>query len=181
MLIDKPLSIWKLRVSASPTDDLLCVQGKGLSLRGGWGGVGGGSDALQTPSSMGQHSLRAPPTLSLKPYYFGVCEWDKISCWSYVALDSVVLCDEITSVIPHTNKPVLHMELFKPLVTSSSTGGTWQPQGERSSTNGICSNHGRAAGEHMKVRDPPSAIATLLTTCGGLDQATSLLRGFCPV
>lgn len=54
--------------------DLLCVQGKGLSLRGGWGGVGGGSDALQTPSSMGQHSLRAPPTLSLKPYYFGVCE-----------------------------------------------------------------------------------------------------------
>ena len=88
-------------------------------------------------------------------------------------------CDEITSVIPHTNKPVLHTELFKPLVTSSSTGGTWQPLGERSSTNGICSNHGRAAGEHMKVRDPPSAIATgahstgLLVTCWPRDFTSS--------
>lgn len=32
------------------------------------------SDALQTPSSMVQHSLRAPPTLSLKPHLVSVPE-----------------------------------------------------------------------------------------------------------
>lgn len=55
------------------------------------------------------------------------------------------------------------MEFFKPPVISPNIGGAWQPQGERSSM-AFAVNRGRAADEHIKVREPRSAIATLLTT-----------------